>query len=104
MLRSPWASNFSWLYALTLTGTSCRRSSRRCAVTTISCNPLAEDSVTPVAWHHEVPDHTESPRILIAIRGQCRHTCAPFIGTLPSHSVILFRPPHRVDLVLKLIK
>src|ERR1700722_5902390 len=39
MLRRPCWSSFSWLKAVRLIGTSCRRSSRRVAVTTTSCTP-----------------------------------------------------------------
>src|SRR3982074_1577686 len=48
MLRSPCASSFSWLNALTLMGTSCRRSSRRVAVTTTSWRPALAPLSVPV--------------------------------------------------------
>src|SRR6266404_6463420 len=68
MFFRPCASSFSWLKAMTLTGTSCRRSSRRVAVTTISSRPpLGAVSASPVAamaghasWPTKAVDHKSS--------------------------------------------
>src|ERR1700683_1568887 len=49
MLRNPCMSSFSCVNAVALTAPSCRRSTRRVAVTTISSSPLALEGQSPSA-------------------------------------------------------
>ena len=62
MFFSPCESSFSWLNALTLMGTSCRRSSRRVAVTTISSRPPL--TVLSAFWATAGPARVAPSRVL----------------------------------------
>src|SRR5882724_1901291 len=95
MFFRPCASNFSWLKARTLTGTSCRRSSRRVAVTTISSRPLlAAVSASPVAaltghanWPTKAVDHNS--RLIVFARIVHPFRCCVFSTSQTRYYLVL---------------
>src|SRR6266404_171023 len=92
MLCSPSESSFSWLKAITVTGTSCRRSSRRVAVTTISSRPLlGAVSASPVA---AMAGHASWPTKAVD------HKSSLIVSERIAHPFYMLPFPHIPDLVL----
>ena len=101
MFLRPCESSFSWLNALTLIGTSCRRSSRRVAVTTTSSMPPAAAPLSAVCATAVPADSAPSraavalrrTRIPVILRSPC--SCLEFRRPVAPRDAVSSAPPPR---------